>query len=252
MSLSKTPFPPAGWEQHGGNQLFGLMEPFDSTPPGGRGRLYCPWLETWCQLHGPEKLPTEGILLMQDWGLAEPDGTARDAFEAAVELLLTCLAQGANSSAARLLGTDRTLRNLLPNPLDGWSNAFAQGRWLITNAVWGLRPPGSQKSGYLGRTIHAAALPVWQQLVVLAAWSNLCATATGRFTLIVAGEWGRFGPSATNPDNLPDYTDAWQRYAGIVAGRPVVPDARVLYTTHPSRWLPPRVHREMLAGPPCF
>ena len=214
-----------------------FMVGFPSSISGAGRCLACPWLEVWRQIHGPNASPSEGILFLQDWGV--DDGT--ETLESAVSLLTDVLSAGARG----VVGSDKTLRALLPDASMGWNRAFQEGRWLIANPVWGLRPAGSSKDNPLPAAVHKAAFLLWKDLVLDAAEA---ANPHG-FKLIVAGEWARF-PGKARLVTLSDYLAEWSRYAKASLPPRYLPKGEVVYADHPSARPWNKSRFDILAGPP--
>lgn len=191
------------------------MEAFRDT-----GTFSCPWLR-WS-----EKAPTstcKGIFLMQDWGLAnEGEGLC-----AAVELIDRALS---SSDPVK----DRTIDNLLKK--DAWRQAIKRREWLVSNAVWGLRPT-SKKCGYLGDRIHKAAFGVWRELVI--AHARQCGQD---FILIVAGGWAVFKSEFKDSEDgtlpLEKYLKLWSEWVASSdkADRLEPVPGRVIHCPHPATW----------------
>ena len=217
------------------------MRPFVGMEKVGIEKLECPWLHRAIE-RGTDIGKVKGLLLMQDWG------SKSERLEDAVNYI----SDGLKDSEQ--LGNDRTLRNLFARK--GWKVAIESGEWLVSNAVWGLRPQkngkDSEMCGYLGAPIHKASFLIWGQLVVELSRDK------ENFQLVVAGEWATFKdfPGESSSERLSDYLSRWVNWASKWSGK-VDSDklryacesakGRVSYVRHPSTW---HMNDELEKGPP--
>ncbi len=209
-----------------------LMLPFF-----GSTNLECPWLHFGLSDPKHEEVELEGLLLMQDWGTHNEKRPEN----------LTLATNYIVDSFKIIREEDPTMRNLLDSKR-GWHTAIKSRRWLVSNAVWGLRPPKNGEPapmcGYLGAKTHKQSFATWGKLVV-----RLSAEIE-HFKLIVAGEWATFKdfPGDTNTENLGRYLLRWHKW--VTTGREPVADlpeelsekklkdcrGSVVYVRHPSTW----------------
>jgi hypothetical protein len=196
-----------------------IMTAFDGNQWG------CPWMQYWNELHRGE-LPTSGILLMQDWG------SENENLQTATSELKGWFGDSSNA--------DKTIQHVLESTK--WREAFENGEWLITNAVWGLRQK-SEKCGYLGDCIHKRAYEViWKELVVAAAR----AASNPVFRLVVAGEWSWFKGDPREM-LLAEYLNKWDNFSNLTPStEPIL--GQVLHCSHPSMWR----WNGFKNGPPIF
>jgi len=180
------------------------------------GWIACPWIEYWCRLH--EKTTNlDGILLMQDWWECCPKAPR---LEDNVDYIAQCIDNPENAR------NDRTTKNLMRT---GFREHIKSGRWLVTNAVWGLRPSGSGTCGRLRAALHRISFRVWSSVVVHFAKQP-------SFKLFVAGSWAKVNETAHGRERIGDYLKAWSDWAN----HPVQDLRRVqgccYFWPHPSKW----------------
>lgn len=142
----------------------------------------CPWLEARAQdCEQRKKDFWEGVttlILLQDWGCADGD----EKFEQAVDLVKPFFHEKETISLDAI--KDSTLRNL-------WAEISAQtqgGSIVVTNAVWGLRPEGAEKTGYLGSVVHKAWFGNLLEKVIV---PFLDQSQREPKKIIFCGEWAR-------------------------------------------------------------
>jgi hypothetical protein len=202
------------------------MSPFEC-----RAKLECPWLHRAIE-QKTNIAEVRGLLLMQDWG------SLPESLQSAVDYISNGLKH------PEKLGNDRTLKNLFASK--GWREAIQEGKWLVSNAVWGLRPQkngkDSEMCGFLGAPIHKQSFLIWGQLVVDLSLEK------ENFQLVVAGEWATFKnfPGESNSEPLSTYLARWVSWASKWTGKVVVPlklqracqaaKGEVFYVRHPSTW----------------
>lgn len=180
-----------------------------------------------------------GLLLLQDWGLANDKETLEGATGLVADLLTGKVNPDADPTQQRLFSSQRA-----------WGKAIQSQDWWVSNAVWALRTKG-KKSGYLCDKIHKAAFPIWLEVVA--------ALAKGKddFKLVVAGAWARFDDRDEQIADLPTYLREWVSwtYGKRNLGRPDVDEllsvattckGKVWYADHPCIWS----GRDLQAGPP--
>lgn len=167
----------------------GRMVPFpDLDDP-----LRDPWLD-WKLEHRPDKIPDE-VLVLQDWG-EERDAT--DA-KADVAWLDRCLKR-------RCKCLDPTIRNLIETR----GPEIIDGRFMVMNAVWALRPTGDRRCrcGYLGDQVHKAAFPVWS-IVLEWLWES-----RPDFKLLMGGDWAKWSDQRFGRNTkLKYHFDRWSNWA---------------------------------------
>ena len=218
----------------------GLMRPFKDSEC--ENKLECPWLHRAIE-EGIDISKVRGLLLMQDWG------SELEVLQGAVDYIKNALKNPGG------VGKDRTLKNLFAK--EGWKEAIEKGEWLVSNAVWGLRPQkdgnDSEMCGYLGAPIHKASFPIWGQLVVELSCKK------DDFQLVVAGEWATFDgfPGESNSEPLSAYLGRWVNWASRRTGKVEVPPklkedcqnakGTVLYVRHPCTW---HMNDYLEKGPP--
>lgn len=213
-----------------------LIQPFAGND---NGRLECPWLHWRIEQSQNDKdseLNPEGIFLMQDWGNAE-----QELHEAIKDIRAAFRTQSPDS-------TDTTLRNLRAS---GWGKAIQSPKWVVSNAIWGLRSKREDKEaskcGYLGAELHKRAFLTWGRFVV-----ELCRAVRVPFTLVVAGEWASFSdfPGKNGEEELPKYLRRWRTWVttgNFKVGTEELPKelseeslkqctGRAIYVSHPATW----------------
>ncbi len=200
------------------------MEPFRS------GGIVCPWMR-W-----RENLPEQptGILLLQDWG------TQEEKIDDAVSYL-----RDEQFSWKK----DRTLYRLFNNA--AWRDAIwgDDKKWLVTNAVWGLRGPSNgqppEMCGYLGARIHKSAFPIWANII--AHFGSKC-----ELKVVFAGSWAISDKSQRRVHDLKAFLEYWKEWA--TSGRFAVKSEEVpslegiMGQAH--EYLHPSVWRAGSCGPP--
>jgi hypothetical protein len=121
------------------------MAAFDVLPP--RKGFACPLLNWTLPCKTGESV--RGIVILQDWWNE---------------------AENLNDAVHYITKVTNGLYDPTLTPLFGsrsWFSAFVdrEDGWLATNAVWGLRPLGIEKVGYLGDETHQVAFLVWARIV---------------------------------------------------------------------------------------
>jgi len=150
----------------------------------------CPWLTFWLA-ETPARLEiVEGVLLMQDWWEYQQK---RPTLGDNVDYLKEALSHRPDAG-------DRTLNNLLT---DHWRAAIGEGRWVVSNAVWALRPHSQGATGELSAEVHQRAFGFWSKVVHHFACQP-------HFKLVVAGRWGWIGEHEIA---LAAYLGRWAEWA---------------------------------------
>jgi hypothetical protein len=126
------------------------------------------------------------------------------------------------------------LKNFL-NSEHQWKNLVGSGKWLVTNAVWTLRPPNAKAAGYLGDPIHRKAFLVWSKVV-------LHFVTSVNFKLVIAGEWGLFNKETTSY-LIKDYLKEWLNWLNQIPAdkaelQKKIEEAKgtVQFCPHPFTW----------------
>lgn len=178
--------------------LKGVMAGFEV---GEKGEIICcPWLKWYQKKHGEDFLGEkwDGVLIMQDWGNESQ----------ALQSAINDIQSGKND--------DRTLKNLRESK---WQSAIwgDNPKWIITNAVWGLRnnpnqagksdQAGKCKCGYLGDLIHARAFPVWANVLAQANEKN------PKLKVVFAGSWAWFDDESKNDSILKRFLTNWEEWS---------------------------------------
>jgi hypothetical protein len=134
--------------------------------------------------------------------------------------------EGSESAWQSGLVADVTLRNLQQQCLE----EIQRGRLLVVNAVWGLRPLGSGRVGYLGDAVHKVAFPCWFAVVsALTAVYPSC-------SVFVAGDWGRWKDHHIGSTvRGSEYFAAWERFCQHGVQAQPIPSA-VTFIPHPCTW----------------
>jgi len=153
----------------------------------------CPWLTFWLTETPARPEIVEGVLLMQDWWEYQQ---YRPALGDNVNYLKEAMSQRPDAS-------DRTLNNLLT---DHWRAAIGEGRWVVSNAVWALRPQGQGVTGELSAEVHQRAFGFWSKVVHHFACKP-------RFKLVVAGRWGSWEALGERETALAAYLGKWAEWA---------------------------------------
>ncbi len=198
-----------------------LLEGFNES--NGRQLVACPWITYWWSTAKNSRRHPEGIYIMQDWWTA--DGTN---LQKAVSELTDWL-----DSETVPRPTDRTFRRLL-RAEDGsrseLSKAVRDGRWLVTNAVWALRPKAesdrpSSVTGMLPADVHRMGFRIWSKLIELVA-------KKGRIKIVLAGAWARRPEKRGKPvSTLMD----WAEWAGVPdAKRYAELSVELFFQPHPA------------------
>lgn len=192
----------------------------------------CPWLR-W--RHDVLISSVQGIILMQDWW---NECEASKSIESQVNYL--------NTEDFKYWGPDRD-RTTYRLYNSKWKDSIwgRSPKWLVTNAVWGLRS-GANSSGSLAANVHKAAFPVW---------ANLLATIATRTSLNVVFAHSCFAPASAVRTELGEFLRSFQHWA--ITGRYANTKAKslrfhgvsgkALFWQHPSKW---RVSSEYSDGPP--
>ncbi len=210
----------------------------------------CHWLEFWmeCTERGKLGQRPDGILMLQDWGTKDTEG---ELLETAKQFITARTEKSPDTKAEH----DLTVDNLFA--CGKWADAITTGRWLVMNAIWGLRTSG-ERCGYLGAPIHATAFLLWSQLV-----KHFSNASNPPLKLIAAGSWAVFDNAAMNSVNLTTYLDNWLAWAlkilkkSPLASHPLLIDANftsikgtVYYAPHPAIWKIKQEWIDLKDGPP--
>ena len=184
-------------------------------------QIGCPWISLWYKRHKQQKSKdhVNGIFMMQDWWKKEKGKTLEDQ----VNYLEKCLAgtQG-----------DQTLKNFLNNKHQ-WKKLVDSGTWLVTNAVWALRPCDAKATGYLCDSIHRKAFLFWVKVVLHFATHD-------NFKLVIAGEWGIFNKKKTSC-TINNYLNEWVEWSEQKSNTALLEKIRkakgiVRFCPHPFTW----------------
>jgi hypothetical protein len=152
--------------------------------------IACPWLTFWLTETPARPEIVEGVLLMQDWWKYQQD---RPTLRQNVDYLKEALSHRPDAS-------DRTLNNLLT---DHWRATIGEGRWVVSNAVWALRPQSQGATGELSAAVHRLVFRFWSRVVHHFANED-------HFKLIVAGGWGKF---ERREPRLKYYLEGWRNWS---------------------------------------
>lgn len=176
----------------------------------------CPWLEFWESIRAEPPM-VNGVLILQDWGVASGNGT--DSIEDAAEEI-------ASDSGS---GDDMTLANLRNSK---WWDHIESGAWIVTNAVWALRTEGD-KCGSLPAEIHKKAYGIWGRLLLALAQIN------PKLQVVFCGSWCGWKTDfpGRNSVELREVIEKWNKW---VKDTDLVPDSfkegMAYYYPHPSTW----------------
>ena len=225
-------------------ELDGIVQGLQPKPCGmkafdDRTDLDCPWIHRTIERHNETKrnLAVESVLLLQDWDVKP------QSLKSAVSYLKEC----ETTDSAR---KDNTIKNLFSSERQ-WGAKIQEGKVLVTNAAWGIRPGFTSGScgkmcGYLGAPIHKRSFLTWGLLI-----SRLLERSSNEksFRLFVAGEWARFDNLNSDEEvELKTYMRMWCSW--VVKNRGKVDEAdveplldleshwngKVIFLRHPCVW----------------
>lgn len=212
------------------DSLYGNFPAINRTQPfiqAGINVYACPWLrwlESVARSNGDDfGGKVEGILIMQDWF------NQFSAEDHNIQAEVNYLDVNFRKSSFEW-NIDRTNYNLCNSP---WGSAILSGKWLVTNAVWGVRSSANQ-SGPLSVVIHKTAFLVWWQLLEMLGKTGL--------KVVIAGSWGlRQSIELNSPMELQDFIDRYKTWASRGRGKIQLPSINnltgmVYFDKHPCIW----------------
>lgn len=179
------------------------LHPAPGFGPFQDGVYGCPWLRKYVE---SRSTPPGIALVLTDWG-NEPEPIA-----------------SALADARKLdsISSDRTINNL---HRAGVLRGFDLGEVCVLNAIWGLRAPGSAKSGGLKSATLKAAWPIWTEALRQLRPRNL---------LITCGAWLSV---ERRVDTANEFLAAYGKWADRQRQPLMIsPNVRYGHLSHPCRW----------------